>query len=65
MPWFMILRQKMMGLSKDHFCNLRVSIPGGWKYFREYLCESKNIFKNIVGYYSRGQVISIHAKNQT
>ena len=26
-----------MGSSKDHFCNLRVSLPGSQKYIREYL----------------------------
>ena len=30
-------------------CNLRVSLPGGCKYFREYLHENENIFENILG----------------
>ena len=60
MPWFMIWRQKL-GSSKDHFWNLRVSLPRGCQYFLEYLLE----FKNILGDYSRGQALSIHAKNQT
>ena len=52
-----------MGSSKDHFCNLRVLLPG-CKYFREYLRENKNIFENILGHYSCGQVLSIHAKTR-
>jgi len=39
-----------MGSSKDHFCNFRVLLPGSWKYFREYLRENENIFKNILGF---------------
>ena len=54
-----------MGSSKDHFLDFRVLLPGSQKYFREYLCENKNIFKNILGYCSRAQVLSIHAKNQS
>ena len=46
--------------SKDHLCNLQVSLPGGCKYFREYLHEKENI----LGYYSRGQVLSMHVKKQ-
>jgi len=58
MPWFTIERQKKDGVSKDHFCNL--PLPG-CQFFREYL----HVNENILGYYSRGQVLSIHAKNQT
>jgi len=42
-----------MGSSKDHFSNLRVSLLGSLKYFHEYLRENENI----LGYYSRGQVM--------
>ena len=54
-----------MGSSKDHFIDFRVLLPGSQKYFREYLCENENIFKNILGYCSRAQELSINAKNQT
>ena len=54
-----------MGPTKDHFCYFRVSLPRSQKYFREYLRENKNIFKNILGYCSRAQVLSIHAKKQS
>ena len=37
--------QENMGSSKDSFCNLRVSLPGSLKYFREYLRENKKISK--------------------
>ena len=47
---------KKMGSSKDHFLDFRVLLPGSQKYFREYLCENKNIFENILGYCSRAQV---------
>jgi len=53
----LILSQKM-GLSKNHFCNLEVSLPRGWKYFCEYLPENKNIF----GCDSRDNVLLIHKK---
>ena len=59
------LKAKKIASSKDHFCNLRVSLPGGCKYFREYLRENENIFENILGYCSRAQVLWIHAKKQT
>ena len=37
------------------FCDLRESLPWSLKYFCEYLHENrKNIFENILGYYSRG-----------
>ena len=39
-------------VSKNQFWNLRVSLPVGWKYFREYLQENKNI----LGYNSMGLV---------
>jgi len=61
--WFEVL--KKMGSSKDHFLDFRVFLPGSQKYFREYLCENKNIFKTILGYCSRVQVMSIYAKNQS
>jgi len=32
-----------MGSSKNLFFNLQVSLPGGCKYFRDYLRENKNI----------------------
>ena len=51
-----------MGSSKDHFLDFRVLLPGSQKYFREYLCENENIFKNILGYCSRAQVLLIYAK---
>ena len=54
-----------MGSSKDHFLDFRVLLPGSQKYFREYLCENENIFENILGYWSRAQVLSIYAKNQS
>ena len=54
-----------MGSSKDHFLDFRVLLPGSQQYFREYLCENENIFENILGYCSRAQVLSIHAKNQS
>ena len=57
----MFLSFKKMGSSKDHF----LAIPGSQKYFREYLRKNKNIFENILGYCSRAQVLSIHAKNQS
>ena len=53
-----------MGSSKDHFLDFWVLLPGSQKYFREYLCENENIFKNILGYCSRAQILSIYAKNQ-
>ena len=46
------VQAQKMGSSKHHFCNLRVSLPGDWKYFREYLCENKNISENILGCWS-------------
>ena len=49
----------------DHFLDFRVLLPGRQKYFREYLCENENIFKNILGYCSRAQVLLIYAKNQS
>ena len=41
------LKLKKMGSSKDHFLDFRVLLPRSQKYFREYLCENKNIFENI------------------
>ena len=64
MPWFMIWRQKM-GSSKDHFCNLQVIVTQRLQIFLWISSQNKNDFENILGYYSRGQVLSIHAKNQT
>jgi len=49
-----------MGLSKDHCCNLRVSLPGGWKYtvfIHEYL-------ENILWCDSWDNILSIHDKNR-
>ena len=42
MPWFFISSKKM-GSSKNHFLNLRASLPGSRKYTHEYLRENKNI----------------------
>ena len=53
-----------MGSSKDHFLDFRVSLPGSQKYFHEYLRENENIFVNILGYWSRAKVVSIHAKTR-
>ena len=33
----------------DHFCNLRVSLPGSQKYICKYLPENEIFFKNILG----------------
>jgi len=44
------LEGKKMGSSKDHFCNLHVSLPGSRKNIREYLCENEIFFKNNLGY---------------
>ena len=65
MPWFMTCSKKKMGSSKDHFatsgyCYLEVA-----NIFMNLFHENKNIFKNILGYYSRGQVIFIHGKTHT
>ena len=49
----------------DHFLDFQVSWPGSQNFFREYLRENKNIFENILGYCSRAQVLSIHAKDQS
>jgi len=54
-----------MGSSKDHFLDYRVLLPGSQKYLHEYLVENENIFKNILGYCSRAQEMSIYAKNQS
>ena len=54
--WF---QAKKMGLSKNHFCNLRVSFPEGWKYFREYLRKNDSIFENILGRDSRNNICTI------
>ena len=59
MPWFMILRQKEMGSSKNLTCNLRVSLFGGCKYLCEYLRENETIFENILGCCSGAYVGSI------
>ena len=42
------LKAKKRGVNKNFFSNLRVSLPRGLKYFREYLRENDNIFKNIL-----------------
>ena len=44
--WF---EGKIMGSSKDHFLDFRVSLPGSKKYIREYLRENEIFFKNILG----------------
>ena len=54
MSWFMVLKEKKIGSSKNHFCNLRVLLPGNQKYIHEYLRESEIIFKNILGVLHRG-----------
>ena len=51
-----------MGSSKNRFCNLLVSLPGGQKYFPECLCKNENIFKNILRIYSGDQDLLIQTK---
>ena len=43
----------------------QVSLPGGCKYFCEYLCGNKIFFENILGASSRAYVLLIHENNQS
>ena len=44
------LKTKKRGVKHNFFFNLRVSLPGGLKYFCEYLRENENIFENILAF---------------
>ena len=65
MAWFMISRQNKWGNQKTIFCFPGYCYPEDKNIFMNISAKTKIFFKNILGYCSRAQVLSIHAKKQS